>query len=602
MALGVSDMERPLDRPKGLTRLEGASLICGTGLVMVLADVADGTAVYADVDDRLRAAQIEHLMSGAGSWYDPSLPFVAMPGPYLSPWSRLVDLPYVVLGKGLSLFIAPDRALDLAYLLWPPLMLVAFGCLALFAARKIVVGVLPSRTTEALVLALMAMLMAFAILEFAPRRIDHHNVQLLLVVAMAAGLCRWDARGGLLMGAASAASVVVGLECLPLVVAAFGAVAFCYILGTNGARTVLLNAAVGMGAATVLSAMAFLGPAGMLSQQCDAFSAPLIVLMLGLSLALGGACLLRQAPASPLMRALLLAVPSLGILVLAAILFPACLSGPYAIIDPLSRLYWFDRIRQEQGLLNLLRDGHYAAAAALMLLGGILALLVPMVLAKARAGVASFVVLYALAAVSLLLALLMVRYVRFPGALIPLFVPALVTWHLDPQTGARARRFSLGGLAVVVAVFAGLVALTRPVEHRPDAVDYMSASMCEGEDVSVLRAAEPGRIALPNGLAFTVIEAMPAGFQVAAMPFHRASPGMKRMYEAFLSSDPAVRRAALVPFDYVAVCRFPLESDPTFAPLYAALSAGKDWPGLARIAPPVETRFQLFRIDHAALQ
>ena len=53
MALGVSDMERPLDRPKGLTRLEGASLVCGTGLVMVLADVADGTAVYADVDDRL---------------------------------------------------------------------------------------------------------------------------------------------------------------------------------------------------------------------------------------------------------------------------------------------------------------------------------------------------------------------------------------------------------------------------------------------------------------------------------------------------------------------------------------------------------------------
>ena len=184
----------------------------------------------------------------------------------------------------------------------------------------------------------------------------------------------------------------------------------------------------------------------------------------------------------------------------------------------------------------------------------------------------------------------------------PLFLPALAAWYLDPATGTHARRnLALAG-AAFLAVFAGLSASAKPVERPRDAVDYMTSDACAGEDLSVLRLAEPGRIALPNGLAFTIIEAMPEGFRIAAIPFHRAAPGMKRMYEAFLSSDPAVRRAALAPFDYVAVCRFPLESDPSFAPLYAALSAGRDWPGLVRIAPPAETRFQLFRIDHAALR
>lgn len=602
MALQVSEIERPPNRRDSLTRLEGAGIVCGTGLMVVLADVADGRSIYADVDDRLRAAQIGRLMSGEVGWYDPVLPFIAMPEPYLSPWSRLVDLPYLLIGKFLSFFVAPDRALDLAYLLWPPMMLAAFGCLALFAARKILAGALPSRTTEALTLVLMAMLMTLAVLEFAPRRIDHHNVQLVLLAAMAAGLCRWDARGGLLMGAAGAASVVVGLECLPLVVAAFGVVGCGYIVGARDARMVLLNASAGMGAATVLLAAAFLGPAGALSQQCDAFSAPQIVMMLGLSLVLGGACLLSPAPASSVARAVLLAVPSFAVLALAAILFPACLAGPYAIIDPLSRLYWFDRIGQEQGLLSLLRGGRQSVAMALLLPGGMLALLLPMAIAKARAGAVSFVALYALAAVSFLLALMMVRYIRFPAALAPLFLPAFVAWYLDPRTGGRARRAALGGLAATAAFFAGLVVFVRPVDRQPDAVDYMTRDACAGEDLSVLHAALPGRIALPNGLAFTVIEAMPAGFQVPTMPFHRAAPGMKRMYEAFLTSDPAVRRAALAPFDYVAVCRFPLESDPSFAPLYAALSAGRDWPGLARIAAPVETRFQLFRIDHAALR
>jgi hypothetical protein len=77
---------------------------------------------------------------------------------------------------------------------------------------------------------------------------------------------------------------------------------------------------------------------------------------------------------------------------------------------------------------------------------------------------------------------------------------------------------------------------------------------------------------------------------------------MKRMFQTFMSAEPAIRQTMLAPFDYVAVCRFPLEADAGQAPLYAALARGADWPGLERVQPPVATNFQLFRIDHAKLQ
>ena len=95
---------------------------------------------------------------------------------------------------------------------------------------------------------------------------------------------------------------------------------------------------------------------------------------------------------------------------------------------------------------------------------------------------------------------------------------------------------------------------------------------------------------------------MPSGLTVGPIPFHRASHGMANAYTAFITTDPETRREALAPFDYVAVCRFPAQAEPGSAPLYDALSAGKDWPGLARLETGRANPFQLFRIDHANLR
>lgn len=586
-----------------LSAVQAFGLVFCTAFVLVLADMADGVRFHADVDDQLRALQIGYLLSPKGSWFDLTLPFVTTPDPYLSPWSRLIDLPYVAFTWLFSWFLPQEAALKAAFWLWPPIMLAGFSFLVAFIARHLARDVVLSRTAQALSLVLMTALMSFAVLEFAPGRIDHHNMQILLLLAIVAGFCRWDRLGGILVGAGSTLSVVIGLECLPFVVLAYAGLVGAFLFNVLGSRALIVAASLSMSATALVAAAAFLGPAGSLSVQCDAFSAPYITLMVGFSLILGAGGLVLPERLPVAAKAGLLAVPSAGLLAASAYLFPACLAGPYAMIDPLSRQYWFERIWQEKGVLQYYgSEGQMGHVALLALLAALLVLSVPPMLKRFRSGDVGSAIAGALMASAFVLTLLLARYIRFPAALVPLALPLVVGWFLSVREDARMRRLVVATTAACLSVFVLPYLAIPSVERTYDAVDYMTFDECKQQDFSVLETVAPGRIALPTGLSLSLLDHAPAGFSVAAIPFHRASPGMKRMYEAFLSSDPAVRKAALAPFDYVAVCRFPLESDPAFAPLYAALSAGKGWPGLVPVVPPAQTRLQLFRIDHAALQ
>lgn len=602
MASGVSEAACDLGMRQRLSVLQSACIVYATSLLLVLADMADGRLFHADVDDKLRELQIRFLLSAKGTWYDLTLPFVTTPEPYLSPWSRLVDLPYAVIAKGLSMVIPANEALQAAFWVWPLAMLGLFSLLAAFVATRLMDGAPLARRLHAPLLVLMTMFMSIAVLEFAPGRIDHHNAQVLTLLALAAGAIRWDGWGGLLLGVAGALSVVIGLECLPFVMMAYSVLVAAFIFDVRGAREMLWSASLGMFITTVVGAAAFLGPAVAVSVQCDAFSAPYIVLMLGGAGLLGLWSLLVPAQSSAFLRFVLLLSPACGLLAIVALGFPACLSGPYAMIDPLSRLYWFDRIWQEHSILYFYGNSRFDLLSLLGLLAAVLIVLVPLALAKIRASSVSWLAVYGIAIGAFLLTVMLTRYIRFPAVLVPLFIPAFIAFASREPNRELGRRAMIGALALSMAVFGGTAFVVPAFEKTGDAVDYMSFDECVGQDFSVLAGVTPGSIAAPTGLSLPILFAAPQGFSVAAIPFHRAAPGMKRMYEAFLSGDPAMRKAALAPFDYIAVCRFPLESDPGFAPLYAALSAGSDWPGLVRVAPPAKSDFQLFRIDHAALQ
>ncbi|MEM5474305.1 hypothetical protein WNZ14_21465 [Hoeflea sp. AS60] len=569
-----------------------------TGLIMVLADLADGKIFHDDVDNHMRALQIRTVMSSAGHWFDLTLPMIATPDAYVSPWSRLIDLPYVVIAKILESFLPPSAALEWAFLIWPPLMLAIFSWLCVLIIARLLGGFQLSGVRYSLVLALTMVLMVTAVLEFAPGRIDHHNVQIITMLAVLLGLLRWDRAGGWLIGAGSALSVVVGLECLPFVVIAFSGLVVCYLFAVRGAEQVLAGAAAAMLATSVVCAAAFLGPNVALA-QCDAFSAPYLMLMIGGSLILFAASRGAASAALPV-KLLVLGLPTAALLGAVAWLYPSCLQGPYQVIDPLSRALWFNRIWQEESFLLFYRKGQYEAVLNLALQAMMIACAVPFMWARAKRD-PGLVISLLIAAAALVLTLIVTRYIRFPAALAPLFLPAIIA-HLISGESVLQRRWA-GGLSAGVIGTASLLYVTvPPIEWSFDSVDFMSFDECKDQDFSVLSKVAPGRIAVPLGLSMPLAEVLPDGFSIANVPFHRAAPGMKRMFETFTTADPDVRRAALAPFDYLAVCRFKLRSEDGDTALYATLSAGGDWPGLIRIAPERETDFQLFRIDHVTLR
>jgi hypothetical protein len=570
-----------------------------TGLLLCAFDLADGKLFSGDIDDLMREIQIRQLMSPAGDWWDLTLPMITMPEAYVSPWSRLVDLPYVVIAHLLSTVFGHDRAISNAFLIWPPILLAVYS---LLAASVI------ARTTgfrsmlDGLLLIAATILMLFAVGEFVPGRIDHHNMQLVALMTIIAGLARWDRAGGVMIGLGSLISVAIALEGLPFVVVAFAGIVMAFVLKNGPALPVLRAASASMLIATGPLALALLGRSGSVSTQCDAFSAPYIVLMMGCSAILLASSLIFHRAAS-WARLTSIAVPAAALLVVAGLIFPRCLAGPYWMIDPVSKHYWFDRIPQERGLIYLVPNGQLSLVPLVALLGVVIIAAITAVMPALRRGDLGLVMVTAVAAASLLLTIALIRYIRFPSAFVPLLLPyAYKHLKLSPGVGRQARLPVLVCVGLLFATIAGLGLLMPAAAKIYDAVDYMAFDECRSGDFSVLAQVSPGRIVAPQALSLQLAFAMPAGFSVAAVPFHRASAGMRRAFEALVSTDGEIRRKALALFDYVAVCRFPLKSETGEAPLYDALSAGMGWPGLTRIAPGSPNDFQLFRIDHAALK
>lgn len=575
-------------------------ILAGLLLVMVAFDRIDGISFFGDIDDDLRLLQLKHLMA-TGGWYDLTLPMVQSPEIYLSPWSRLIDLPYAVLTLLLQPFLGPDLALVAATQIWPPVMLLMFAALTV----RTVQALNPPEALSGPVWLVVGFVLIFAAFEFSPGRIDHHNAQILAMMAILYGLVRDRGRGGRFVGSGAALSLVIGLECLPFVAVALALVAVGFVLRLPFARRMLVETGASMVVVALVSGIAFIGPSSLLQTACDAYSAPYIAALCGF-----GACFWisgRLVPegAGPLPRLLTLAAPGALVPCGLVLLFPSCLDGPYQMIDPVSRFYWFERLGQEQGLFGFSQIGQ--ATTAVMVLLALLTLIAffacPCWLQETRRSVRHWAA-FLFACSSLVTTLLLIRYVRFPAALMPVFLPMLLTVcgvMLSATQRRMAKAIVITPVLMLAAVVVGLHVLLPQSPGGKDAVWLMSADDCRGEDFAELTGLAPGRILAPLGIGVPLAAHVPDGVSVMAIPFHRAAPGIKLSFTAFAGADAAARKAALEEADYVAVCQVPFPVLSEEAPLYAALAGGQDWPGLVPVAGSEPGRLKIYRVVHDAL-
>ncbi|KOF18494.1 hypothetical protein AC244_14125 [Ensifer adhaerens] len=126
-------------------------------------DLFDAPIHNGDIDDILRALQVQALLQDGG-WLNPTIPGIHMPEPYISPWSRLVDLPYALIALTLQSTLGQDGALTVAFFVWPAIMAVLF-CIGF-------VGVLgriaPGRGEPSPAISVIIFFMPYAVWEFTP--------------------------------------------------------------------------------------------------------------------------------------------------------------------------------------------------------------------------------------------------------------------------------------------------------------------------------------------------------------------------------------------------------------------------------------------------
>ncbi len=292
-----------------------------------------------DTDDNLRLAEVKAWLAGQG-WFDLRQYKLAPPGGLNVHWSRIVDLPIAAMILAFRPLVGEFTAERIACAVAPMLALApALWAIVLTVRRTVHPRAYP---------------IAFAVLMCAqttlfmwmPLRIDHHGWQLATLALVVAGIAdRHPQRGGAITGGATALSLGIGLELIPVMAVAGASIALRWAWDREQADR-LRAYAVALGGGC---ALAFAGFASYDNRKmvCDVLSPVYLstllltsALMLGLSLVTIRGLWWRLAA---------LAAAGAAIAIFFALSFPQCLGAPESISPELKRL-WFDNIREVKPL------------------------------------------------------------------------------------------------------------------------------------------------------------------------------------------------------------------------------------------------------------
>lgn len=311
---------------------------------------AGSLLIASDNDDLMRLVQVRDWLGGQG-WFDTRQYRILPPEGISMHWSRYVDAGIAAILIPASWVLPLPQAELLTVVLWPSLL----ACLMV-----LVIGLGTDRLFGPLAaLGALVVFLTWGKLrgEFTPPRIDHHNVQMLCATA-AFFLAALPGRArlfGALAGVATAMSLAVGLEMLPVLALIPGFMALRHAFDQPGAGDWLL----GYGAALAVSAPAFLAGQTPVqawgAMQCDVLAPPVMALAATGILATLVPVLAGRVLRGPVLRILTMAVlVGLGLWLSAPLLLP-CLAGPYADVPPEVRTLIESRMIEALSAAELVR-------------------------------------------------------------------------------------------------------------------------------------------------------------------------------------------------------------------------------------------------------
>jgi hypothetical protein len=528
-----------------------------------------------DADDMLRLAQVLDWLGGQG-FHDLTAHQIGPAAGLAMHWSRVADLMPAAIIALLSPPFGAHHA-ELAAVLMVP----AFAFfLLLLATLRLFRAVSPEGDAFApLVIAALAFP---ATGMFQPGRIDHHGLQLVLLVFGASALIGTATRrNGIYLGVAIALSLAIGVEMIPFLAVMLGALGLHWACDAEQERVRLITTGGTMVGAALIQSLLFI-PLIVPKGSCDSFALPIAS-----ALAAGGALLVALGMGQGLLpknwhRILAMGVAGGALLALLLTRFPECRADPYSLIDPLVARLWLSNVGEAQGLLTL-SFGRFAIGHA-----GLLSVALTMSLwflhRERRAG---WAILAALLGASLALSLFQVRGSYGGAALAATPLAVLVN-----QMRAKGTFKLLGAWALSCGILydqvpARLMADIRPTPHLP----LINGNCASPELMQALTVLPPATFLAP--MEFATPGALFTRHHFIAAPYHRNNVGNRLQLDALLA--PPTRTIAA---DYVLVCKGSLGLPP--ASLAAKLEAGLPPNGFLPVKLPGDDA-KLYRVLHSPI-
>ena len=510
-------------------------------------------------DDAMRLVEVRDWIGGQG-WFDLFQYRLDPPGTSMH-WSRVIDAPLAALILLLRPLIGTHGAETVTLFLWPLLLFTAALALVAAIARQMSSSVAYSQITAVV----LAVLSVPALIHFRPGAIDHHNAQIVLLLALVllTSQIEQSAVKAALGGLVASLSLAIGIEMLPAIAATGLAVFGLFVWrGASVSRQVGAFGAA-LAASSLLLAPALLPLPSLASPVCDAFGGPVLLLVAG-----GGISLMIMVGIDRLHSTLRLRLATGTASAIALVgaflsLFAGCIASPYAQLDPLVTSLWVDKVVESMSLATMLQLtpqkvlGFYGFP--LMTIGFASAALIqsnPLVRFRWILGIITLAALIGFsvwemrgtAAASMLAA--------------PIFAASLaVLW---PRL-APGRNLVLLALAVSPASFAALGLSAKPLIDlifRPQmTIAERGASACRTvSDVASLTQLPRGRVMAPIDLGPMILA--DTDHAVFAAPYHRNNDGNLAMLKLMLAPIPAARQILSDRrVDYVVICATAPEQD-----------------------------------------
>lgn len=298
-----------------------------------------------DTDDATRLYQVRQLMA-TGAWFDMSLPRIGGDTPLVSHWSRLIDLPLIVLLKVFGLAMSPAAAEMATRITWPLVLTFVFLRVLTRAADA------EGGQTAAAFIIFFGLTCLAGLFQFRIGRIDHHNG---MILGSVGGLlllvgARKRPEAGTLAGILIGFGLGVGYEPLAFLLPALGAAALMAIIDLAWLAGIT-RMAVAMTATLALIFAATVAPAEWLSPRCDALSLNMVLLAAGGTAGLFAVERGGRGWALPMRIAALAAGGVLGLAGYGA-LDTRCLAGPFAQVNPAINPIWLDLVVETHSIFR----------------------------------------------------------------------------------------------------------------------------------------------------------------------------------------------------------------------------------------------------------